>query len=621
MVKYNFNNIKIIPNTINFIDIVLSKTQRKTPTVIHSRMKIARIRLFYMRKVKYTQNSFNERLTQIISEFPKLNSIHPFFADMINVLYDKDHYKLALGHINTCRSIINKIGQDYVKFLKYGDSAYRCKQLKRAALGRMVTIMRKQKATLSYLEQVRQHLSRLPQIDPDARTLVLTGFPNVGKSSFINKITRADVEVQDYPFTTKSLFVGHMDYNYLRWQVIDSPGILDRPLEDRNIIEMQTITALAHLNACIIFFINLDPLSKYSIHDQIRLFRSLKPLWIKKPITVVCNKTDLRDINSLTDYEKNELSHLENEGIIKVMSMSNLTKKGIIEVRDFSCNQLLTHRINVKTQTNKIQNIANRIYTAQPTPRDKKCRTPIIVTKKTSERLKLGMEKNEKKLENINGGFGIYNCDLRKYWKLKDDSWRYDVIPEIWNGLNIRDFILKTKMLDELDEIEVENETNNANYVLTKSENLIYDEIKFQKAKQQMKHKSLIAKNAPMRPREIRNRRLSEMENYLEDFGYNLSSFNKRYKTIKDLSIKKNINKNKIKTNTIVGRETNLNKPSIPFKGLNSIRETLISRNILYRSLQKINKLGLDKNTHSIPAKKPKHLNSGKRGIGKTMWR
>ncbi len=52
-------------------------------------------------------------------------------------------------------------------------------------------------------------------------------------------MTRADVEVQPYAFTTKSLFVGHMDYRYLRWQVIDTPGILDRPLEERNTIEMQ----------------------------------------------------------------------------------------------------------------------------------------------------------------------------------------------------------------------------------------------------------------------------------------------------------------------------------------------------------------------------------------------
>ena len=62
-------------------------------------------------------------------------------------------------------------------------------------------------------------MSRLPSIDPNTRTLILTGYPNVGKSSFMNKVTRANVDVQPYAFTTKSLFVGHFDYKYLRWQV------------------------------------------------------------------------------------------------------------------------------------------------------------------------------------------------------------------------------------------------------------------------------------------------------------------------------------------------------------------------------------------------------------------
>ena len=58
------------------------------------------------------------------------------------------------------------------------------------------------------------------------------------------------MDVQPYAFTTKSLFVGHTDYKYLRWQVIDTPGILDRPLEERNTIEMQvSLTSIFSLPA------------------------------------------------------------------------------------------------------------------------------------------------------------------------------------------------------------------------------------------------------------------------------------------------------------------------------------------------------------------------------------
>lgn len=85
--------------------------------------------------------------------------------------------------------------------------------------GRMCSLMKGQDSSLKYLEQVRQHMSRLPGIDPNTRSLLLCGYPNVGKSSLINILTRADVEVQPYAFTTKSLYVGHMDYRYMRWQV------------------------------------------------------------------------------------------------------------------------------------------------------------------------------------------------------------------------------------------------------------------------------------------------------------------------------------------------------------------------------------------------------------------
>lgn len=39
-------------------------------------------------------------------------------------------------------------------------------------------------------------MSRLPSIDPNTRSVLLCGYPNVGKSSMMNKLTRAEVEVQ-----------------------------------------------------------------------------------------------------------------------------------------------------------------------------------------------------------------------------------------------------------------------------------------------------------------------------------------------------------------------------------------------------------------------------------------
>lgn len=60
----------------DFIDITLSKTQRKTPTVVHKHYQIHRIRHFYMRKVKFTQQNYHDRLTQILTDFPKLDVSH-----------------------------------------------------------------------------------------------------------------------------------------------------------------------------------------------------------------------------------------------------------------------------------------------------------------------------------------------------------------------------------------------------------------------------------------------------------------------------------------------------------------------------------------------------------------
>ncbi len=69
---YNFKTIQPVPTNKDLIDIVLTRTVRKTPTVVHAGWQISRIRSFYMRKVKFTQQTFHEKFSLIVDEFPVL---------------------------------------------------------------------------------------------------------------------------------------------------------------------------------------------------------------------------------------------------------------------------------------------------------------------------------------------------------------------------------------------------------------------------------------------------------------------------------------------------------------------------------------------------------------------
>lgn len=65
-------------------------------------------------------------------------------------------------------------------------------------------------------------------------------------------------------------------------QVVDTPGILDQPLEDRNTIEMQAITALAHLRAAVLYVMDVSEQCGHGLQAQLELFRNIRPLFVGK---------------------------------------------------------------------------------------------------------------------------------------------------------------------------------------------------------------------------------------------------------------------------------------------------------------------------------------------------
>ncbi|CAB3241544.1 unnamed protein product [Arctia plantaginis] len=647
---YNFKKIAVVPTAKDFIDIILSKTQRKTPTVVHKHYKISRIRGFYIRKVKFTQQNFHDRLSRIIQEFPKLDDVHPFYADLMNVLYDKDHYKLGLGQLNTARHLIDTVAKDYVRLLKYGDSLYRCKQLKRAALGRMATIMKRQAANLTYLEQVRQHLSRLPSIDPYTRTIIICGFPNVGKSSFINKITRADVEVQPYAFTTKSLYVGHTDYKYLRWQVIDTPGILDHPLEERNVIEMQAVTALAHLRAAVLYFVDPSEQCGHSIEEQISLFQSIKPLFSNKPLIVVLNKMDVVKPEDLAPAKKQLIENLmeicskgnlvnadanSDLSVVPVMRMSTITEEGVQEVKIEACERLLSHRVTEKMRTKKVDGILNRLHVAVPTPRDSKARPavipPSVALKKQQQAEKLSRKRKlEREIEIEEGD--DYVLDLQKNYSDIPEEERHDPIPEFWEGHNIADYI-DPEIFDKLAELEKEEELREAGgmYAVPKIE--LDDTMKeIRELARQIRNKKAILKDEsrlvkqstkPVMPRNSRarakDRSTTKLREEMEKLGVDMSETKEAHFT-RSQSRSRSRSAPAAKRQRVDERGRSVSRPARDTEGVgDKIMQTKAKRMAHVAIAKKTKRMGLKGEADRfIGTKKPKHLFSGKRGVGKT---
>ncbi|KAL6259025.1 hypothetical protein P5V15_008947 [Pogonomyrmex californicus] len=635
---YNFKKIAVVPTAKEFIDIILSKTQRKTPTVIHKHYKITRIRSFYMRKIKFTQQSFHDKLSSIIQEFPKLDDIHPFYADLMNVLYDKDHYKLALGQINTARHLIDNVAKDYVRLLKYGDSLYRCKQLKKAGLGRMATIMKRQAANLTYLEQVRQHLARLPSIDPYTRTIIICGFPNVGKSSFINKITRADVEVQPYAFTTKSLYVGHTDYKYLRWQVIDTPGILDHPLEQRNVIEMQAVTALAHLRAAVLYFCDLSEQCGHTLEEQVKLFESIKPLFANKPLIIVMNKADIVRLDELSPEKRAVLKILEDDANIPVLEMSTVTDFGVMEVKLEACERLLAFRVDQKIKTKRVEGVLNQLHLAQPTridPNRVPCIPEIILKKKQAAAQK--MERKRKLEREIEEEMGDdYVLDLKKNYDIEGDQ-KYDIIPEIWEGHNIADYI-DPDIFEKLNNLEKEEQLREqAGFYDYKIPELSETMREIGELAKQIREKKFIMKEEarilkastkPVMPRtaaaKTRDRSVAKLKEQMEDMGVSVEDTeNAHFKKSRARSRSRSEPARKRMRIESTSRARSVSKPPRDEMGVKDVVMKTKLKTIAHKALKKkVAKKGLKGEADRfIGNKMPKHLFSGKRGIGKTSRR
>lgn len=636
--QLSWKDIPTVVTANDMLDIVLNRTQRKTPTVIRPGFKITRIRAFYMRKVKFTAEGFVEKFNDILQGFPNINDVHPFHRDLMDTLYEKNHYKISLAAISKAKSLVEQVARDYNRLLKFGQSLYQCKQLKVAALGRMATIVKKLKDPLVYLEQVRQHLGRLPSIDPNTRTLLICGYPNVGKSSFLKCITKAEVDVQPYAFTTKSLYVGHFDYKYLRFQAIDTPGILDRPTEDMNNIEMQSIYAIAHLRSCVLYFMDLSEQCGFSIEDQVKLFHSIKPLFANKSVMIVMNKSDIIKYEELDLAKQESLLSLYSLTDIEIMNTSCVDEDNVMQVRNQACEKLLASRIEQKLKgQSRVNNVLNKIHVSRPQQRDEVDRTAFIPDGvKEMEKYDV-LDPNRRKLakdiENENGGAGVYNINLKDKYLLDNEEWKNDIMPEVFDGKNVYDFLdpdisAKLQALEEEEERLEQEGFYDSDSELDDEETI---DIKEKATWIRNKQKIMIEEgrnrkhlnNRAVMPRDQMKRSFNDMEQHMYSLGHDTTSLKQKQGIKPKQPIKKAIDM--LKQSVDIDVEDHIRKWKRPISQNDRLNDG-VNNEELQEKTERLHKVQrrernrqakVGEGDRHIMTAMPKHLYSGKRGIGK----
>jgi nucleolar GTP-binding protein len=328
-----------IPEPKTLINLLLSKLQKKTPTIVHKKFSIQKIRHFYIRKINFFYQEYEIFIEKIGKIFPTIDQLHPFFCDLFNILFNRDNYKLAFYQLYKSKKEISIIAKNYIKLLKYGKSLYNCKQIKKIALGKMCKKIQKIKRVLVFLEKIRLQIKIIPKIDPHKKIILLAGSSGVGKSSILNKFTSANVMVRENLYSTKSIFLGHLTFKFFRWQIIDTPGIRCIDFKFLNSIEMQSINAFINLDCVIIYFIDLNIKTFDQIEKQILIFNKLKKILRKKKKKILLSKTDLGWEKIINFQLKTIVTNLNafDDNLEILLKNSAHDEIGLISVKEHTC--------------------------------------------------------------------------------------------------------------------------------------------------------------------------------------------------------------------------------------------------------------------------------------------
>ncbi len=308
----NFQNLSVIEKPQFYLDIAFSRATKRA-NQIRSELKgltqLTKSRRIESEKLTTVRKSLEKKFNQILTSYPSLDQLPPFYNELVRCTLDYGQIKKSLGAVQWA---LKRIGILYVQYhtkIKKTKDMPSVNKYRTEFYGRVSSVVKQIKAELAYLEEARRVMKDYPRIKTNMPTVIIAGYPNVGKTTLLKALTGSAPDIASYPFTTQKLMLGYAK----GVQFIDTPGLLDRPLAKRNKIERQAILALKHLTSLIIFVFDPSESCGYTMAEQKKLLKQVREM-LKSKIIIVSSKTDLA------------------QGKPQGLAISGSTKKGLKEL-------------------------------------------------------------------------------------------------------------------------------------------------------------------------------------------------------------------------------------------------------------------------------------------------
>ncbi|MFL2493382.1 MAG: NOG1 family protein [Candidatus Thalassarchaeum sp.] len=280
--------------------------------------KYHRVRKQMDRMVQSAADVIDSTLLKWVDRWPSLNALSQFDQALIDAAVGNDEYRKSLGAIQWAAEQVRKIaGETQRKILRLRNIEG-FHQARRHAYGRFSSILDQVSPQILWLGEARDILRHLPSLDPSEPCIVVAGSPNVGKSALISALSSGEPEVASYPFTTKQLHLGHFEHRRRAYQMVDTPGLLDRPMSERNRIELQAIAALEHIGDVLLFLVDSSEGTTTPLDQQKHLLSEVSQLMSERPLIVVHSKADI--IENLPEEVETPISAETGQGLEELRS-------------------------------------------------------------------------------------------------------------------------------------------------------------------------------------------------------------------------------------------------------------------------------------------------------------